>query len=63
MEKRRKKKKNSPQRVVPAQAGLSLLQHVKYVGLSKERHYLVVVSWRERERGRQTLSDINAARV
>lgn len=38
--------------MVPAQAGLSLLQHVKYVGLSKERHYLVVVSWRERERER-----------
>lgn len=47
-----------PERVVPAQAGLSLLQHVKYVGLPQEGHDLLVVSLRdrgvkERERQRQ----------
>lgn len=36
--------------MVPAQAGLSLLKHLKYVRLSQERHDLVVVSWREKER-------------
>lgn len=34
-----------PQCMVPAQAGLSLLQHVKYVGLPQEGHDLIVVSW------------------
>lgn len=43
-----------PQRVVPAQAGLSLLQHVKYVGLPQEGHNLLVVSWKDRGvRGRE----------
>lgn len=32
-----------PQRVVPAQTGLSLLQHVKNVGLPQEGNDLLVV--------------------
>lgn len=40
-----------PQRMVPAQAGLALLQHVKYVGLPQEGHDLVVVCWGGDKRG------------
>ena len=42
-----------PQCVVPAQAGLSLLQHVKNVRLSEECYDLVIVSWEVRERQRR----------
>lgn len=36
--------RSPPQRVVPAQAGLALLQHLKDVGLPQEGHDLVIVS-------------------